>query len=434
MNALIKKRHTPEYGGEVHCNLQGSKHAFSRILPSFLLFKKGTLTNVPDILDAKLQLDFIRMFGYDVSYDNQKNTLTYHGYKPTSCNYSSSGGMFQHSRSLINLFPIISRNEFEVNIPGGCPIGKRDISWYLAIMEQFGIQFHRDKDLLQLYRKEVDKLPDHIYIRNRSFSSTNIAISCAVEHQIKVTIENPSIEPEIIDLLDMISTAGTNLQWDANYYLLQLDARKVDLDSEIKFQVMDDRNHAVNLIIGAILLDKKLYISSCKPLQLTPFYELLKIMDVKIKESGNGLAVEIDPANFSSIKNLKFATGPYPKICSDWQPLIATLGKKGITIDFYEGLFESRLKYLEEYSRFGIHYDKKSERSAIIHNSHQNHPNGKIEARALDLRCGAGLGLLSLLIGNKVTIYNTIQIRRGYQDYPLDLNTLVGDDLYFFED
>jgi UDP-N-acetylglucosamine enolpyruvyl transferase len=100
-------------------------------------------------------------------------------------------------------------------------------------MEQFGIQFQRDKDRLHLYRKEIDKLPDHIYIRNRSFSSTNIAISCAVEHRMKITIENPSIEPEIIDLLDMISTAGVKLQWDDNCSLLQLDARNVDLDREI---------------------------------------------------------------------------------------------------------------------------------------------------------------------------------------------------------
>jgi len=250
----------------------------------------------------------------------------------------------------------------------------------------------------------------------------------------KISIENPSIEPEIIDLLDMIATAGVKLLWDDKYYLLQVDARDVNLDSEIKFQIMDDRNHAVNLIIGALLLNKKITISSCKPLQLSPFYELLDIMNVRINENESGLAVEIDPSNFKSNTKLKFETGPYPKVCSDWQPLIATLGKKGVTIEFYEGLFESRLKYLAEYSRFGIRYKINGERSAIIFNSHQAQPKSKIDARAFDLRCGAGLGLLSMLVGDRVIIHNAIQIRRGYQDYPLDLNTLVGSNLYSFED
>ncbi|MBK1646944.1 hypothetical protein CKO25_20450 [Thiocapsa imhoffii] len=434
METLIKERHTPVYGGKIQCRAQGSKHAFSRIFPSFLLFRNGTLTNVPDILDVHLQVEFMRLFGYEVTYDNKTHTLTYDGYGESRQNLTTDSRIYNHSRSLVNLFPLISKENTSLYVPGGCPIGKRDISWYLEIMSKFGIEFENKGDRLYLTRRTVTKAPENIKIRNRSFSSTNIAISCALERQIKIIIENPSIEPEILDLLEMMDEAGAKIEWDSAYNVLDLDARDLNLDREINFTVMDDRNHVVTMIIGALLLEKKIDILYCKPLQMKPFYELLSMMNIRINEDDDRMVLESDPSDFMSNTNLKFETGPYPKVCSDWQPLLATLAKKGVGIELYEGLFESRLRYLEEYSHLGIQYILEGERSARIFESSSTLPKSKIEVRALDLRCGGGLGLLAMLVPEKVYIHNTVQIRRGYDNYPSDLNLLVGKEVFTYKE
>ena len=53
---LIKKESKIKISDkEVEMNVQGSKHSFSRIFPSFLQFTEGVVKNVPNIKDVEIQ-------------------------------------------------------------------------------------------------------------------------------------------------------------------------------------------------------------------------------------------------------------------------------------------------------------------------------------------------------------------------------------------
>ena len=168
---LIKKNHDRTHKtakAEIH--IQGSKHSFSRIFPSFLQFDGGVLKNVPVIKDVEIQIDTMKMLGFDLYLDEQKNALINHGgskkshANPSICDFSS-----KYSRSLINLYPIFSRYGVELAQPTGCPIGKRDISWYVEIMEQFGIIVNKTDMITRVYRSQMQNVRE-VKIRNRSFS------------------------------------------------------------------------------------------------------------------------------------------------------------------------------------------------------------------------------------------------------------------------
>ena len=126
----------------------------------------------------------------------------------------------------------------------------------------------------------------------------------------------------------------------------------------------------------------------------------------------------------------------YPLFCSDWQPLFAVLSLLGLNMTIEDTLFESRFGYLlDKYKKFNVKSRMINDRQAIFLDSEgfENDPQKKIVANAVDLRCGAGLGLLSMLHEGEAEIHNVIQIKRGYENFDKQLNTLIGSDLYSYQ-
>jgi UDP-N-acetylglucosamine 1-carboxyvinyltransferase len=168
-------------------------------------------------------------------------------------------------------------------------------------------------------------------------------------------------------------------------------------------------------------------------LQLSPFLKILKKLNVFYRFSDNVVFVK---GKFNPIKNkeIEIKAGHYPLFCSDWQPLIAVLSILGVNMVIEDTLFESRFGYLSEYKKFGVKSKMINERRAKIFASedYKSNPEKIIKAKAHDLRCGAGVGLLSMLHEGGCEINNAVQIMRGYERYDEQLNTLLGEEVFSF--
>ena len=436
---LIKKESKIKISDkEVEMNVQGSKHSFSRIFPSFLQFTEGVVKNVPNIKDVEIQIDIMKKLGFLLDFDRNSNTLRYSGRKEVAENRVDIGEYSsKHSRSLINLYPIFSRYGVELKEPSGCPIGRRDISWYVDIMNQFGIFVDMNDAQMRVYRSELNRV-DEIRIRSRSFSSTNIAITCVIEAQSNTKIYGPSIEPEIFDLIRMLSNAKVNIKYDENEDCIHINASQSDKFKSVDHTILPDRNVIVTLVCGALLLRKDIRLNTLnfdeKLLQLDPFLVILDQLKIRYEISGYSLLVIGSSCNLNGLE-IKVKAGHYPLFCSDWQPLIAVLCRLGVNLDIEDTLFESRFGYLDEYKKFGLKYQMINDRRAKIFGSEKTeiNPDIKIQANALDLRCGAGIGLLSMLHDGICEISNVVQIKRGYENYEEQLNTLFGQKIFNYE-
>jgi UDP-N-acetylglucosamine 1-carboxyvinyltransferase len=433
---LVKKAHSGiNINKTLQMDVQGSKHSFSRIFPSFLQFKSGILRNVPVIKDVEIQIDIMKRLGFDLDFDQDLNTLKLSGinqkqpYKPNIGDYST-----KYSRSLINLYPLFSRFNIELNEPAGCSIGRRDISWYIDIMHQFGIIVDINDSRTTVYRNDLKKVSE-VHIRERSFSSTNIAIACAIEARSDTRICRPSIEPEILELVNMLKKTGVNIHYNEKNDYFHIDAGTLDKNSSVDHTILPDRNVIVTLICGVLLQKKdiiiKTYGFSEEQLKLSPFLDILKKMNVFYQFLDNAIFIK---GTFIPSKNIEIEikAGHYPLFCSDWQPLIAVLSILGVNMIIEDTLFESRFGYLNEYKKFGVKFEMINERRAkiIASKDFKLNPEKIIKAKALDLRCGAGVGLLSLLHNGSCEIKNVVQIMRGYERFDEQLNHLLGEEVF----
>lgn len=435
---LVKKAHNGiNINKTLQMDVQGSKHSFSRIFPSFLQFKNGILRNVPVIKDVEIQINIMKRLGFDLDFDQDLNILKFSGinekqpYKPNIGDYST-----KYSRSLINLYPLFSRYSLELNEPTGCSIGRRDISWYVDIMQQFGIVVDIKDTRTIVYRKELKKV-GAVHIRERSFSSTNIAITCAIEARSNTKILRPSLEPEILELVNMLKKTGVNIHYNEKNDYFHIDADTFDKNNSVDHTILPDRNVIVTLICGALLQKKDIIIKTCgfteEQLQLSPFLNILKKLNVFYQFLEDAIFIK---GAFIPSKNIEIEikAGHYPLFCSDWQPLIAVLSILGINLIIEDTLFESRFGYLNEYKKFGVKFKMINERRAKIVASEdfKLNPEKVIKAKALDLRCGAGVGLLSLLHHGTCEINNVMQIMRGYERFDEQLNNLLGEEVFSF--
>ena len=435
---LVKKAHSGiNINKTLQMDVQGSKHSFSRIFPSFLQFKNGILRNVPVIKDVEIQIDIMKRLGFDLDFDQDLNILKYSGinerqpYKPNIGDYST-----KYSRSLINLYPLFSRFNIELNEPTGCSIGRRDISWYIDIMQKFGIIVDINDMRTIVYRKNLKKVSE-VHIRERSFSSTNIAITCALEARSNTKICRPSIEPEILELVNMLKKTGVNIHYNEKNDYFHIDADPFDKNNSVDHTILPDRNVIVTLICGVLLQRKDIIIKTYgfneEQLKLSPFLDILKKLNVFYQFLDNAIFIK---GTFIPSKNIEIEikAGHYPLFCSDWQPLIAVLSILGVNMVIEDTLFESRFGYLNEYKKFGVKFKMINERRAKIIASEDFKLNSEkvIQAKALDLRCGAGVGLLSLLHNGTCEIKNVMQIMRGYERFDKQLNNLLGEEAFSF--
>jgi UDP-N-acetylglucosamine 1-carboxyvinyltransferase len=435
---LIKRAHKGiNTKRTIQTDVQGSKHSFSRVFPSFLQLKSGVLRNVPKIKDVEIQINIMKKLGFELDFDKNLNILKYSGINKKQRDMRYIGDYSsKYSRSLINLYPLYSMYNLKLKEPSGCPIGRRDISWYIEIMQKFGIRVDIKDNRTFVYRTNLKKVGE-VHIRDRSFSSTNIAITCAIETRSNTKIYGPSIEPEIMDLVNMLNTAGVDILYNDIDDYLQIHAEKFNKNSTVDHTILPDRNVITTLICGALLLKKDIVINTYgfndEQLQLSPFFEILKKINVSYKFLKNAIFIK---GEFVPIKNteIEIIAGHYPLFCSDWQPLIAVLSILGVNMVIEDTLFESRFGYLSEYQKFGVKYQMINERRARIFASEyfELDPEKTIKAIAHDLRCGAGIGLLSMLHKGTCEINNVVQIMRGYEDYDKQLNTLLGEEVFSF--
>jgi UDP-N-acetylglucosamine 1-carboxyvinyltransferase len=421
----------------VEIDVQGSKHSFSRVFPSFLQFNSGVLRNVPNIKDVEIQIDIMKQLGFLLDFNVNSNILTYDGAVKGEQQLLNIGDYSsKYSRSLINLYPLFSRFDLDLKEPTGCPIGRRDISWYVEIMQRFGILVDIKEDRTRVHREKLKKVSE-INIRDRSFSSTNITITCAIEARSNTIIIGPSLEPEILDLICMLKNSGVDIKYYSDHDYIQINAENYDETNNLDHTILPDRNVIVTLICGALLLEKDIEIKTFgfdrEQMQLSPFLDLLKELNIYYKFIDNAIYVKGSSTKLKDME-IEIKAGHYPLFCSDWQPLIAVLAILGVNMTIEDMLFESRFGYLNEYKKFGVKYKMLNNRLAKIIASDDYTLNGDmfIKAYAHDLRCGAGIGLLSMLHEGTCEIENEMQIMRGYEKYDKQLNTLLGKDVYQF--
>ena len=398
--------------------VSGAKNAALPLMAACLLTEKDVkLLNVPNISEVDSMKKQLEAFGVRVSGNGQTSPLVLNAKnakpKPTK-GYNPTRGGFTV------LGPLVARfAEAKVLLPGGCQIGKsgRPINYHIEELGKMGAKkLSRDNENHVLLKaKDGLRHREDIRFEKVSVGATENVMLAACLVNGTTIITNAAVEPEVIDLVDMLKEMGASIKVDEGGNKITINGQTGSLlpGTSTTHTVIPDRIEAGSYAIAAAISGGQLL------LEMDPEVgkKILFIVVQTLKDAGveatwekKGLLVkrsgEINAVEFG------IKTGPYPEFPTDLLPQWVTFmtqaqGRSQIEDTIYDDRFK-HVKYLE---KMGASLTKISDRIYIV-----NGPT-KLEGkhvRAEDLRGGFALILAGMAAKGTTVVKNFEEVQRGY--------------------
>ena len=382
----------------------GSKHAFSRIAPLKLLHSNLRIQNEPNILDTYFINEIIKSNNYDsngyfVIYEDEMSKCW----------------------SIMNMLPLLVYKHKKLIMkgrPNGCNIGSRPIELYLTIMETLGIDV---KVLDDSYFFEYKGINEDIFIELPfpSFSGTSMACCLALLNTGETCITNVSIEPEIIFLVNSIEQLGyTIILSKENRFIKIIGNPNLKIENTT-ITIPEDRNILVTRIVSSLLEKQKLHFVANYGLDFDVLSNFFEQINLKFYLNNNYIIINDYEDLFRNDKSIDVYSGFYPKICSDWQPMISLfLLTYCKSFNIFDEVFENRYEYMKQLKSLlnGFEYQYNRESLHVeVSKSVTVKDDAVLNLKFLDIRAAATLCLaLNHWKVNNFCIENLDQFFRGY--------------------
>jgi len=395
--------------GEV--SVSGSKNASLPIIAASILSgKTTTLYNVPNICDTRITLDILKILGCKVKIKNGKVIINSHDMKY----HEIPEDLMRKMRSSVVLAgAILGRfNKATFSYPGGCDIGARPIDLHLKAFESLGVKIEENAGFIKC---TCDKIVGaNIHLDFPSVGATENAILASVFAEGTTTIENAAMEPEIVDMQNILNKMGANIS-GAGTNIVKIKGVKSLKD--VSYMVMPDRIEAGTLLCSAAITAGKVKVKNVVPEHLTPILHKLEECDCKIKVNKNEIFIE----GPKKLKAVDIKTMPYPGFPTDMQSVFAGMltVAKGTSI-VVENIFENRYKYVSELKRMGAKITVEG-KTAVIKGVRKL---SGTRVKATDLRGAATMVLVGLVAKGKTNIDGIEYLLRGYENLDKKLNSL----------
>ena len=230
----------------------------------------------------------------------------------------------------------------------------------------------------------------------------------------ETTIENAALEPEIVDLQNMLNKMGAKIEGAGTKTIKIIGVKHL---KEVSYNIMSDRIEAGTLLCATAITGGKIKLVNAIP-------EHLASVLYKLEETGCKIDIEKNIIFLEAPKKLKavdIKTMPYPGFPTDMQSVFGTMltVAKGTSV-IVENIFESRYKYINELKRMGAKATVEG-KTAIIKGIRKL--NGA-EVKATDLRGGAAMVLAGLAAKGRTEVSNIEYLLRGYEKLEYKLNNL----------
>ena len=383
----------------------GAKNAVLPIIAAALLGSRGVsvLDDVPALEDVYTISSVLRSLGVKADYSAPEHRLTIDATRIETV--SAPYELVRKMRaSFLIMGPLLAREgRAEISLPGGCAIGTRPIDLHLKGFEALGAQI----DITQgaIHASAPNGLKGaRIYFDFPSVGATEnvmMAASCAEGQTI---LENPALEPEIVDLANYLNVMGAHIR-GAGTNQIKIDGvpglRAAD------YTIIPDRIEAGTYMVAAAMTGGDVFIENAISEHLKPVVAKLKEAGAQIEEGIAGIRVRAD----GKMKAIDLKTLPYPGFPTDMQAqFMAMLAVAEGTSVVTETVFENRFMHVDELVRMGarIRVDGRTatvEGGALLSGA---------PVRATDLRAGAAMVLAGLVAPDETRVGYIHHIDRGY--------------------
>ncbi|MDD9331669.1 MAG: UDP-N-acetylglucosamine 1-carboxyvinyltransferase [Wolbachia sp.] len=431
--------------------INGSKNAILPIMAASLLSDSSvTLFNVPDLVDVHFMCELLRNFGAEVNFTRNKDYKANHTMEISCDNinyYIAPHEIASKLRaSFLILGPMLSKfGKVNTTFPGGCNIGKRPVDMHIKALEDMEAKIEIDS--YNITATVNGKLQGReITFEKVSVGATENIIMAATLAEGVTTINNPAIEPEVLDLIEFLKKMGADINvyssvipaHDAEIYdrsqcktirmtnsLMEgvITVKGVEKLNGCTHKIIPDRIEAGTYALAAIITGGELKLEGVDISDIKCIEHKLEAIGANIEAANDGVIVS---RKNNYIKPINVTTNSYPGFPSDMQPQLmsAICFADGISI-IEENIFENRFMHVNELKKLGANINVEKNRAIVTGIKKLSGSN----LHATDLRSTAALILASLIADGETIINNSHHyLYRGYEAMYEKLN-LCGADI-----
>lgn len=393
--------------------VQGAKNSVLKLMAAALLAEgTTTVTNVPDILDVEIMSELLRRLGCDVNLDLPAGTVQIT--VPERPHHRADYDLVRRMRaSICVLGPLVSRcGEADVAMPGGDNIGSRGLDLHIEGLQRMGATVVNEHGYLIATASRLRGAD--IWLDFPSVGATETLVMAAVLADGCTTIDNAAREPEIVDICQMLSAMGADIEGIGTSTLVVRGVREL---TPVVHRTVPDRIVAGTWAVAAAITRGSITIEGGDPEHLRIALDKLSSAGAHVNTAANGFRVSMD----SRPQAVDIVTLPYPGFPTDLQPQFIALnaiadGAALVT----ENLFEARFRFVRELARLGA--DVRTDGHHALIRGREGLSAAPVEAT--DIRAGAGLVLAGLVAEGTTEIYGVGHIDRGYAGLVDDLRSL----------
>ncbi len=390
----------------------GSKNSVLALVAASLLTEEEVvLTNVPQVQDVHTMVRILEALGLQASLDST-GTFTLAAGTPT--NLEAPYDLVRTMRaSFMVLGPLLARcGRARVSLPGGCAIGARPVDQHLKGLKALGAKVELTEGYVEA---QADRLRGgQVVFDINTVNGTQNVLMAACLADGTTRIENAAIEPEVQELIEVLTVMGAKISGAGT------DCLEVEGVSELgglNHRVAADRIEVGTLLIAGAITRGDVEVTGTSPQHLASVTE-------KLRDAGVGLSIDGDRIRVrgsNPLTGVRVKTSPFPGFPTDMQAQMMALlccaeGSSTVT----ETIFENRFMHVSELKRLGADITVEG-RTAVIRGVESL---SGAPVMATDLRASASLVLAALSARGETNLMRVYHIDRGYDRIEEKLRSL----------
>ena len=416
--------------------VKGAKNLVTKAMVAALLGESPSeLRDVPDISDVRVVKGLLEVHGVKVEHDVAAGVLKLDPAGVESAHMTDIDAHAGSSRIPILFCGPLLHRLGEAFIPdlGGCRIGDRPIDYHLEVLGNFGAVIEKLPTGIRMTAPE-GLVGTKISLPYPSVGATEQVLLTAVRAKGKTELSGAAIEPEIMDLINILQKMGAIISVDTDR-VIRIEG--VDTLKGYTHRALFDRNEAASWASAALATGGDIFVGGAQQAEMLTFLNIFR-------KVGGAFEIHDDGIRFfhpgGELKPVVIETDVHPGFMTDWQqPLVIALTKaQGVSI-VHETVYEQRFGFVDALIKMGANIQLHSEclgghpcrfgqrnflHSAVISGPTELH-GADIEVP--DLRGGFSHLIAALTAHGTSRVSNVGIISRGYGDFITKLRQLGAD-------
>lgn len=417
-------------------DVKGAKNLVTKAMVAAILGDAPSiLRDVPAISDVRVVRGLLEVHGVTVTDGDEPGELILDPRGVVSAHMVDIDAHAGSSRIPILFCGPLLHKLGEAFIPdlGGCRIGDRPIDYHLEVLKNFGAVIEKQPSGIRMSAPE-GLVGTKIALPYPSVGATEQVLLTAVLAEGKTELSGAAIEPEIMDLINILQRMGAIISVDTDR-VIRIEG--VSNLNGYSHRALFDRNEAASWACAALATNGDIFVAGARQAEMLTFLNVFR-------KVGGAFEIHDDGIRFyhpgGELKPVVIETDVHPGFMTDWQqPLVVALTKAhGVSI-VHETVYEQRFGFTDALVKMGatiqLHSDclgahpcrfgqRNFQHSAII-SGPSKLTGANVEVP--DLRGGFSHLIAALSAKGTSRVSNVGIISRGYENFIEKLRALGAD-------